>query len=239
MLISIVMVPVAVASHARALPASGEHAPAAPSELAAEHEDPGGGGLCDRDPSACPNPADVEAYANRVLVSAPPERPRLEIHSRRFELEAAWSLSPSAGAGPHVGVRGYGPDRLALGLDGTLLWSTDGPPGWIGAVNLSWVPWATNRYQRSSDSSVIIGPNLDLYLGGGGALVSRRTHAASTAPRPALDLFLGLRFFVNRWFAMTLDARAYATVTDHPVDLFGTVGVAFFLPHRVYMVQHL
>ncbi|MBX3186507.1 MAG: hypothetical protein KF819_05810 [Labilithrix sp.] len=151
-------------------------------------------------------------------------------------------MSPTAGAGPHFGLRRYWTDRLGLGLDGTLLWwgdgSTDDAPGWTAAANLSWVPWATDPYRLSPDSGRrVVGPSVDLHVGAGGGVLARRNRGVPVVPRAALDAFVGLRFFVNRWFAITLDARAYATIAERPVDFFGTLGVAFLFPSRVLVEQ--
>jgi outer membrane beta-barrel protein len=195
-----------------------------------------GGGICEIDPSACPKPEDIAKAANRPVkaeVYAVEQIYALRRH--RLEINPFWAFTlndqfvshPGAG----LGLNFYITNVLAIGLSGVWYGGLNQDSEfnfevresahlsvplneyqWGGNLNFTYVPVygkfaGFNKFIFSYDAYI---------LGGLGAISTRPIPVIDPDNRTFnyqakldVDLAIGLRIFLNRWFAVTLEVRDY------------------------------
>ncbi len=219
------------ATKGAATPPPADTAPAASAPAAAA-----GGGICEIDPSACPKPGDTQALAAkdvRAKVYAVQQIYALRRH--RFELMPYWSVSLNdqfvGHLGPGLGANYYLTNVLAVGINGTFHqpFNSDSDFNFqnrratrvavplneyqgVGSVNFTYVP----MYGKFSGFSQFIF-HYDAYIVGGVGVLRSRPIAVIDPDNRKFDwnnnitfsAGLGLRVFLNRWFAVTGEIRNY------------------------------
>lgn len=212
-------------------PADQGTAPATPDNGAAA-----GGGICEIDPTACPKQADVEALAKRdVKADVYAVQQIYALRRGRFELTPYWSFSLNdqfvSHPGPGLGVNYYLTNVLAIGLNGTFYQPFNGDSDFNfqnrratrlavplneyqmgGTVNFTYVP----IYGKFSGFRKFIFHYDGYVLGGVGAMRTRPISVIDPDNRKfdydwrlAFSVGIGLRVFLNRWFAITGELRDY------------------------------
>lgn len=216
-------------------PAAGEGDAAAGGDAA---EAPEGGGLdeiCKIDPTACPN-LDMEKEAARPLrenIYAVQQIYALRV--RRFEVNPYWSFSLNdqfvSHPGPGLSLNYYISNVLAIGINGNYYrwFNIDSDFNaqvrraarvsvplteydWSAALNFTYVP-AYGKFAGFGDFIF----HYDAYIVAGvGALSSRPIPVIDPdnrnfefEPKIAFNAGIGLRIFLSRWFAATLEIRDY------------------------------
>ena len=207
--------------------------PAAPTGGAASG---GGGGICEIDPSACPKQGDMAKLAarepNRDIYAV---QQIYALRRGRFELMPYWSFSLNdqfvSHPGPGLGVNYYLTNVLAIGFNGTLHQPFNGDSDFnfenrratrlavplneyqaAGTVNFTYVP----MYGKFAGFNQFIFHYDGFLLGGIGALRTRPIAVIDPDNRKfdydwrlAFSLGIGLRVFLNRWFAVTGELQNY------------------------------
>ena len=199
----------------------------------------GGGGICEIDPSACPKAGDIQAAAKKdVKADVYAVQQIYALRRHRFELMPYWSFSMNdqfvGHLGPGLGVNYYLTNVLAIGINGTFYQPFNNDSDFnfqnrratrlavplneyqVGAnVNFTYVP----IYGKFSGFNQFIF-HYDGYVVGGVGLLRTRPIAVIDPDnrkfdfdnRLAFSLGLGLRIFLNRWFAVTAELRDYIYV---------------------------
>jgi outer membrane beta-barrel protein len=197
---------------------------------------PAGSGLddiCKIDPAACPN-LDMDKEAARPLkeqIFAVQQAYALRV--RRLELQAGWSTSLNdqfvSHPAPVLALNYYISNVLAIGLNGAYYLNNDNEFNaqvrraarvavplteyqWAGALNFTYVP-AYGKFAGFSDFIF----HYDAYVVGGVGAISVRpipvidpdNRNFTFQPKLAFNAGLGLRVFVNRWFAVVAEVRDY------------------------------
>jgi outer membrane beta-barrel protein len=199
---------------------------------------PGGtsGGICDIDPSACPKMEDIQKAAKKSVnaeIYAVEQIFALRYH--RIEINPWWAFSLNdqfvSHPGPGLGINYYISNVLAFGISGNYYGGLNGDSDFnfqnrravriavplteylvSGNVNFTYVP----VYGKFAGFGEFIF-SYDAYVVGGlGALWTRPIAVIDPDNRNFnwkakldVDLGIGLRIFLNRWFAATLEVRDY------------------------------
>jgi outer membrane beta-barrel protein len=194
------------------------------------------GGICEIDPSACPKASDIAALAGKnVRADVYAVQQIYALRRGRFELMPYWSFSLNdqfvSHLGPGLGVNYYLTNVLAIGLNGTFHQPFNGDSDFnfqnrratrlavplneyqtVGTLNFTYVP----IYGKFSGFSQFIFHYDGYVLGGVGVLRSRPIAVIDPDNRKfewntnvAFSVGLGLRIFLNRWFAVTMELRDY------------------------------
>jgi len=196
----------------------------------------GEGGICDIDPSACPKQADIKAAQNKTINAEIYAVQQIyALRARRFELNPYWAFTLNdqfvSHPGPGLAANYYISNVLAVGVNGTLYAGLNGDSDfnfenrratrvavplneyqWAAALNFTYVP----MYGKFAGFSDFIF-HYDAYVVGGVGAISTRpipvidpdNRNFSWEPKVAFNAGLGLRIFLNRWFAATLEVRDY------------------------------
>jgi outer membrane beta-barrel protein len=201
-------------------------------------EQPGaaGGGICEIDPSACPKQEDIAKAANKKVnaeIYAVEQIYALRYH--RLELQPYWSFTLNdqfvSHNGPGVAVNFYITNVLAIGLNGNWYGGLNGDSDfnfqnrratrvavplteyqWGGNLNFTYVP----MYGKFAGFNEFIF-SYDAYIVGGVGALSTRPIAVidpdnrnfQFKPKIDFNVGIGLRIFLNRWFAANLEVRDY------------------------------
>ena len=197
------------------------------------------GGICEIDPSACPKASDIQALSNKnVRADVYAVQQIYALRRGRVELMPYWSFSLNdqfvSHPGPGLGVNYYLTNVLAIGLNGTFYqpFNVDSDFNFqnrratrlavplneyqaAGTVNFTYVP----MYGKFSGFSQFIFHYDGYIVGGVGALRTRPIAVIDPDNRKfdydwrlAFSLGIGLRVFLNRWFAVTGEIRDYIYV---------------------------
>jgi outer membrane beta-barrel protein len=194
------------------------------------------GGICEIDPSACPKPEDIAKAAHRpVKAEVYAVEQIYALRRGRFELNPYWGFTLNDQfvnhPGPGLDLNYYVTNVLAIGLNGNyyagLNENSDFNFENRRAAHIS-VP--LNEYEWSANFNFTYVPvygkfagfnnfifSYDIYVVGGlGAIYTRPiavidpdNRTFSYTPKLDVDLGIGLRIFLNRWFAATLEVRDY------------------------------
>ena len=198
-----------------------------------------GGGICEIDPSACPKASDIQAAAGKtVRADVYAVQQIYALRRGRFELMPYWSFSLNdqfvSHLGPGLGVNYYLTNVLAIGLNGTFHQPFNGDSDFnfqnrratrlavplneyqaAATANFTYVP----MYGKFSGFSQFIFHYDGYVVGGVGALRTRPIAVIDPDNRKfdydwrlAMSLGIGLRVFLNRWFAVTMEIRDYIYV---------------------------
>jgi outer membrane beta-barrel protein len=199
----------------------------------------GEGGICEIDPSACPKQGDINKLAQRdVRAEVYAVQQIYALRRGRFELNPYWSFSLNdqfvSHPGPGLAVNYYLTNVLAIGANLTYYqpFNVDSDFNFqnrratrlavplneyqgAAALNFTYVP----MYGKFSGFGQFIF-HYDAYIVGGvGVLRSRPIPVIDPDNRSfdfdnrlAFNLGIGLRIFLNRWFAATLELRNYAYI---------------------------
>ena len=194
------------------------------------------GGICEIDPSACPKPEDIAKAAGRPVnaeVYAVEQIYALRRH--RLELNPYWGVTLNdqfvSHDGPGLDLNFYITNVLAIGVNGNFYDGLNGDSDFNfenrRAAHLA-VP--LNQYQWSANFNFTYVPvygklsglnkfifSYDAYVTGGLGAISTKPIAVidpdnrtfGYKPKLDVDLGIGLRIFLNRWFAVTLEIRDY------------------------------
>ncbi len=210
----------------------------APAEApaAAGQEGQGGAGICEIDPSACPKQGDMKALAGRdVKQEVYAVQQIYALRRGRFELNPYWSFSLNdqfvSHPGPGLAVNYYLTNVLAVGLNATYYGAFNGDSDFNfqnrratrlavplneyqggAALNFTYVP----MYGKFSGFDKFIFHYDGYIVGGVGGLLTRPIAVIDPDNRKfdfegrlAFNVGIGLRIFLNRWFAATLELRDY------------------------------
>ena len=198
-----------------------------------------GGGICEIDPSACPKQGDIQTLAGRnVRADVYAVQQIYALRRGRFELMPYWSFSLNdqfvGHLGPGLGVNYYLTNVLAIGLNGTFHqpFNSDSDFNFqnrratrlavplneyqtVASGNFTYVP----IYGKFSGFSQFIFHYDGYVVGGLGVLRSRPIAVIDPDNRKfdwntnvTFSVGLGLRVFLNRWFAVTMEVRDYIYV---------------------------
>lgn len=194
------------------------------------------GGICEIDPSACPKQGDIKKLADRqVAAEVYAVQQIYALRRGRFEVTPYWSFSLNdqfvGHPGPGIGVNYYLTNVLAVGFNGTFFqpFNSDSDFNFQNrrATRLA-VP--LNEYQASATANFTYVPMYGKFAGFGqfifhydgyvvGGIGAMRTRPIAVIDpdnrkfdydwRLAMSVGLGLRIFLNRWFAVTGEVRDY------------------------------
>jgi outer membrane beta-barrel protein len=240
-----------------------------------------GGGICEIDPSACPKAEDISKAAKKTVNAEIYAVQQIyALRTRRFELQPYWSFSLNdqfvTHTGPGLAANYYITNVLAIGLNGTFYDGLNSDSDFnfenrraahIGVplneyfgqanVNFTYVP----VYGKFAGFSNFIF-HYDAYVLGGLGIIDTRpipvidpdNRNFSFKPKLDFSVGVGLRIFLNRWFAAILEIRDYlyseqientqvaasTAQQQNPATWFGPniftndfqaqVGVSIFLP---------
>ncbi|HEY2514516.1 MAG TPA: outer membrane beta-barrel domain-containing protein [Polyangiaceae bacterium] len=195
-----------------------------------------GGGICEIDPSACPKPEDVAKAANRAVKAEIYAVEQIyALRKNRFEVSPYWGVTLNdqfvSHPGPGLNLNFYVTNVLAVGVNGNWYDGLNSESDFNfqnrRAAHLA-VP--LNDYQWSADLNLTYVPIYGKFAGFNEFIFSYDAYvlgglgAISTKPVPVIDpdnrsftyktklnvdLGIGLRIFLNRWFAATLEIRDY------------------------------
>jgi len=208
------------------------------------------GGICEIDPSACPKQGDIKTLAARpVKAEVYAVQQIYALRRGRFEINPYWSFSLNdqfvTHPGPGLAVNYYLTNVLAIGINGTYYQPFNGDSDFnfqnrrasrlavplneyfgSAAFNFTYVP----MYGKFAGFSQFIF-HYDGYLVGGVGAIATRPIAVidpdnrkfDYEARIAFNVGFGLRIFLNRWFAATLELRDYIYIeqlekTDVPAN---------------------
>jgi outer membrane beta-barrel protein len=190
--------------------------------------------ICKIDPSACPtvNLSDAAKRDMHEQMYAVQQIYALRYH--RFEIQPAWNFTLNdqfvSHPGPVLGLNFYVTNVLAIGLGGGYYFNNDSKFNsetrraarvavplteyqWQGALNFTYVP----MYGKFAGFSDFIF-HYDAYIVGGVGAISTRPIAVIDpdnrsfkwgTPKVDFNIGIGLRIFLNRWFAADLEVRDY------------------------------
>lgn len=237
-----------------------------------------GGGICEIDPSACPKASDIQAAAAKdVNAEVYAVQQIYAMRARRFEFNPYWGFTLNdqfvGHPGPGLAINYYLTNVLAVGVNGNFYagLNTDSDFNFENR-RATRVAAPLNEYQFSAALNFTYVPmygkfaafgdfifHYDAYVVGGVGAISTRpipvidpdNRRFEYEPKVAVNLGLGLRIFLNRWFAITGEVRDYIyneklealTIAREPTDKgtwFGDnqltnhvqaqVGLSFFIP---------
>lgn len=196
----------------------------------------GGGGICEIDPSACPKEIDVKAASNKdVKAEVYAVQQIYALRNHRIEIQPYWGFTMNdqfvSHSAPGLALNYYITNVLAVGINGNLYapFNVDSDFNfqnrratrvavpltqyqWGGNLNFTYVP----IYGKFAGFGNFIF-HYDAYVVGG-------VGAISTRPIPVIDpdnrkfdykmkvafnAGIGLRIFLNRWFAVIGEIRDY------------------------------
>jgi outer membrane beta-barrel protein len=197
------------------------------------------GGICEIDPSACPKQGDIQALAQKpVRADVYAVQQIYALRRGRIELMPYWSFSLNdqfvSHLGPGLGLNYYLTNVLAIGFNGTFHQPFNGDSDFnfqnrratrvavplndyqaAGTVNFTYVP----MYGKFSGFSQFIFHYDGYIVGGVGALRTKPIAVIDPDNRKfdydwrlAFSVGIGLRVFLNRWFAVTGEIRNYIYV---------------------------
>src|SRR5262249_47217542 len=199
--------------------------PAAPGEAPAGAA---GGGICEIDPSACPKPEDIAAAAKKQVhaeIYAVEQIYALRYH--RLEGQPYWGLTLNdqfvSHPGPGLGLNFYITNVLAVGVNGNLYtglnldsdFNFQNRRATRVAVPLNEYQWGANlnftyvpMYGKFAGFNEFIF-SYDAYVVGGVGAISTRpipvidpdNRNFQFKPKIDFNIGIGLRIFLNRWFA--------------------------------------
>ena len=222
-----------------------------------------GCGICEIDPSACPKPEDVAKAANRPVTAEVYAVEQIyALRRHRLEINPFWGFTLNdqfvSHPGPGLGLNFYITNVLAIGVSGSWYGGLNNDSEfnfevresahlsvplneyqWGGNLNFTYVPVygkfaGFNKFIFSYDAYI---------LGGLGAISTRPipvidpdNRTFSYQPNLDVDLGIGLRIFLNRWFAVTLEVRDYiyneklenTSIGQAPSN---TTGTGSYAPH--------
>lgn len=219
--------------------ADGATAPADPPAADPPKTEESGGGICDLDPSQCPQ-VDFDAAASKKIPAQMYAVQQLyALRVRRVEVNPYWSFSLNdqfvSHPAPGLAVNYYVTNVLAVGVNGT--WyrpfganlnqdssfnaqtrraARVGVPlteyDWSAALNFTYVP-VYGKFAGFGDFIF----HYDAYIVGGLGMLSNRPIAVidpdnrtfDSKGHLAFNAGLGLRIFFNRWFAAVGEVRNY------------------------------
>jgi outer membrane beta-barrel protein len=222
-----------------AAPAEGGDAAAGEAEGEGEGAEVQGGGLeeiCKIDPAACPN-LDMEKEAARpIRENIYAVQQIFALRVRRFEVNPYWGFTLNdqfvSHPGPGLALNYYITNVMAVGVNGNYygLFNIDSEFNaqvrrsarvavplneyqWSAALNFTYVP-AYGKFAGFSDFIF----HYDAYIVAGVGAISTRpipvidpdNRNFKYQPKLAFNLGIGLRVFLNRWFAVTGEIRDYA-----------------------------
>ena len=213
-------------------------AAAAPAAPAAEPGGPPEGGdieaICKIDPSACPTVNLAEAAKRDMHEQMYAVQQIYALRYHRFEIQPAWNFTFNdqfvSHPGPVLGLNFYVTNVLAIGVGGGYYFNNDSKFNaqtrraarvavplteyqWQGALNFTYVP----MYGKFAGFSDFIF-HYDAYIVGGVGAISTRPIAVVDpdnrafkwgTPKVDFNIGIGLRVFLNRWFAADLEIRDY------------------------------
>lgn len=198
--------------------------------------EPGSMSICDLDPSACPKEGDIQKAAARTL--RPDIYAVQQIYALRrgrFEINPYWSFSLNdqfvSHPGPGLAVNYYLTNVLAVGVNGTYFGPFNGDSDFNFqnrratrlavplneylaqyALNFTYVP----MYGKFAGFSQFIFHYDGYLVGGVGGMFTRPIAVIDPDNRKfdyehriSFNLGIGLRIFLNRWFAATMEIRDY------------------------------
>jgi outer membrane beta-barrel protein len=195
-----------------------------------------GGGICDIDPSACPKASDIKAAAGKEVnaeIYAVQQIYALRYH--RIEINPYWMFTLNdqfvSHPGPGVAINYYISNVLAVGVNGNLYTGLNGDSDFnFQNRRATRVAVPLNEYQWGANLNFTYVPvygkfagfgdfifHYDAYVVGGVGALSTRPIAVidpdnrsfAYAPKLAFNAGIGLRIFLNRWFAANLEVRDY------------------------------
>ncbi len=195
-----------------------------------------GGGICEIDPSACPKAEDIKKAASKTVnaeIYAVEQIYALRYH--RFEVQPYMSFTLNdqfvSHNGPGLAFNYYITNVLAVGLNGNLYAGLNGDSDFNFqnrratrvAVPLNEYQWGANLnftyvpvYGKFAGFNEFIF-SYDAYVVGGVGALSTRPIAVidpdnrnfKFKPKVDFNVGIGLRIFLNRWFAANLEVRDY------------------------------
>jgi outer membrane beta-barrel protein len=216
--------------------ATGGAAPSAGAEATTGAGGAPAGGICEIDPSACPKPEDIARAAKRPVKAEVYAVEQIYALRRfRLELNPYWGFTLNdqfvSHDGPGADIKFYVTNVLAIGVNGNLYQGLNGDSDFNfenrRAAHIS-VP--LNEYQWGANLNFTYVPvygkfagfnefifSYDLYVVGGLGAISTRpisvidpdNRTFQFQPKLDVDLGIGLRIFLNRWFGVTLEIRDY------------------------------
>jgi outer membrane beta-barrel protein len=195
-----------------------------------------GGGICEIDPSACPKQEDIKKAASKNVnaeIYAVEQIYALRYH--RFEIQPYWSFTLNdqfvSHNGPGLGLNYYITNVLAVGLNGNLYAGLNGDSAFnFETRRAARVAVPLNEYQWGANLNFTYVPvygkfagfnefifSYDAYIVGGVGALSTRPIAVidpdnrnfKYKPKVDFNVGIGLRIFLNRWFAANLEVRDY------------------------------
>jgi len=202
----------------------------------AEKETEEAGGICEIDPSACPKQEDIAKAAHRPIAAeiyAVEQIYALRYH--RLEINPYWGFSLNdqfvSHTAPGLGLNFYITNVLAIGVNGNWYGGLNSDADfnfqnrraarinvplneyqWGANLNFTYVP----VYGKFAGFNEFIFSYDAYILGGLGALSTRPipvidpdNRSFQYKPKLDVNLGIGLRIFLNRWFAVTLELRDY------------------------------
>ncbi|WP_394827179.1 outer membrane beta-barrel domain-containing protein [Pendulispora albinea] len=194
------------------------------------------GGICDIDPSACPKAADVKAAASKdIHAEIYAVQQIYALRARRFEINPFWGFTLNDQfvnhPGPGLAINYYLSNVLAIGLNGNFYHGLNGDSDFnFENRRATHVAAPLNEYQFSAALNFTYVPMYGKFAAFGDfifhydAYVVGGVGAISTRPIPVIDpdnrkfdyemkvafnAGLGLRIFLNRWFAVNAEVRDY------------------------------
>lgn len=202
-------------------------------------EGEGGGGICEIDPSACPKDTDIKKSADREISAEIYAVQQIyALRRQRFELNPYWGFTLNdqfvSHPGPGLAVNYYLTNVLAVGINGTWYGGLNVDSDfnfenrratrvavplneyqWNGNLNFTYVP-VYGKFAGFGDFIF----HYDAYIVGGVGAISTRpipvidpdNRNFSFEPKLAFNAGVGLRIFLNRWFAATMELRDYAFI---------------------------
>ena len=210
--------------------------PAAPADASGAAPAGAGGGICEIDPSACPKPEDIARAANRPVkaeVYAVEQIYALRRHRLEINPYYGFTLNDQfvSHDGSGLGLNFYITNVLAVGLSGNLYQGLNSDSdfnfenrraahlsvplneySWGANFNFTYVP----VYGKFAGFNEFIFGYDAFLLGGLGAISTRPlsiidldNRTFDFKPKLDVDLGIGLRIFLNRWFAVNLEVRDY------------------------------
>jgi outer membrane beta-barrel protein len=200
-----------------------------------EGEEAGLGDICKIDPEACPTldmPKEAKKPLDETIFAV---QQRFIIKKRRFELQPFWGLSLNdqfvGHSAPGLAMNYYITEVLAIGLNGQFYqpFNTDSAFNaqvrratrvvvplseyqWGAALNFTYVP-ANGKFAGFQNFIF----HYDAYVVGGIGAISTRpipvvdpdSRNFDWQPNVAFNAGIGLKIFMNRWFAAVLEVRDY------------------------------
>jgi outer membrane beta-barrel protein len=194
-----------------------------------------GGGICDIDPSACPKGLDLKSAAKKEVGGEVFAVQQIYALKRnRLELNPYWAFSLNdqfvSHPGPGLALNFYFSNVLAVGINGTYYGGLNSDSSFnfenrrsariavplneylVGAnLNVTYVP-VYGKFASLADFIF----HYDMYtVFGAGTLVTRPIPVIDPdnrkfdwTPKLAFNAGVGMRIFINRWIAATLELRA-------------------------------